>query len=273
MPQHDTMERVDSRISTELAVCRTCGEEWKRTVTFIGGQRVESIGGQCPRCVEGETEAEEERLRRERAERIELLLDQVGVNVRLHGRCTLEEGPEIRVQFDTSDSGPVPLEAAQSFLTECLEAGRWDPVRGLMISGSDTGAGKSHLAAAITRGVLLDPHIDPREVVFDHAGRLITEIQDTYGTGQTSRLLGRRERAALWVLDDLGAEKASEDAQRIIYGLLHAREAHPTVITSNYLPDELAGAWRNQDGWARISSRLGQFRVVKVRGRDRRFEA
>jgi DNA replication protein DnaC len=111
-------------------------------------------------------------------------------------------------------------------------------------------------------------------VVFDPADRLITKIQDSYGSG-TDPLIEVRKRAGLYVLDDLGREKDTTDALRTICTILEEREGAPTVITSNALPRALGDRAKDADLWARVASRLGDevYRYVAVEGRDRRFAA
>jgi DNA replication protein DnaC len=82
---------------------------------------------------------------------------------------------------------------------------------------------------------------------------------------------GRREEVDLWVLDDLGAEKPTEDVVRILTELIAAREGSPTVVTSNFEPRALLDRY---PGFDRVVSRLGRqdFRTVALTGRDRRLE-
>lgn len=198
------------------------------------------------------------------AEPIPRALSKIGINVRRHGEATLDN-------FEPVGSGA--SKAVQHFVEDVKEAGTWSNVIGLNLIGP-TGTGKTHLAVAAIR-LLLASGIPPHRILFDRASRLITEIQDTYGTGQTAKVLKKREEALLWVLDDLGAEKATADALRILHDLLDAREGHPNIITSNLTPTELGKRFGAEDGWVRIASRLGSrnFRAIKVEGRDRRFAA
>lgn len=247
-------------------VARTCGcgNAIETIVGKMAGRVVIHGAKMCDECV-GEFTPTYELPVENREAKLAALLEAAGVNVKKHGDCTIEswEGVESNK----------PIQAANDFVREAVGATKADRVRGLYLCG-DTGVGKSHLATGIVRAFLLSPRIDPARVVFDRASRLITEIQDTYNSGHTGKVLDKRERAQLWVLDDFGAEKATEDVLRILTDLMSAREGHANVLTSNYEPGQIAERWQS-DGLVRLASRLGpeNFLAVRVRGRDRRLSA
>ena len=105
------------------------------------------------------------------------------------------------------------------------------------------------------------------------ADRLISRVQDSYGTGTTDQLIERLRLAHLLVLDDLGREKGTDDALRTLCTVLDEREGAPTVITANGTPAQLATRYRDVALWDRVASRLGDevYRYVAVPGPDRRF--
>lgn len=265
--ESDGPERPEADLREEEATCR-CGNEFTRTVLYVGGRRAPGMQPRCEECLAKEAAEDEEFQTPDRARPpIPRLLEAIGVNARKHGRCSLDN-------FDPAENSKA-LVAAGHFVEDVAEAGSYDPVRGLYLCGQDTGVGKTHLAVAVLRE-LLDAHELPSDrMVFDRADRLITIVQDTYGTGKTEAVLRRREKALVWVLDDLGAEKATPDVLRILTDLMSAREGHPTVVTSNYTPPELGDRFKGSEGWARLSSRLARsnFRAVELTGRDRRFAA
>lgn len=251
-------------ITWEHNVHRVCGCG-RAFQTIIGrmGDRVVIHGGRlCAPCAD---ERELKIVQPGEARDVRALLADAGVNVKKHGDCTLDnwEGVESNK----------PLQAANDFVRDVVSAGRSQGVRGLYLCG-ESGTGKTHLATGILRALLQDQRVDPRRIVFDRAARLITEIQDTYGSGATEKVLEKREQALVWVLDDLGAEKATEDVLRILTDLMSAREGHANVITSNYEPGLMAERWDKAFGWMRLASRLGteNFAAVRVRGRDRRLQ-
>lgn len=257
--------------------CPRCGATRQVRILLIDGRPLfatrPSMCDPCSAILEQEKQEREARERadeeRERAERrragILDLLTAAGVNAWDHGAATLDN-------FDPSQSGPSPVEAVREFLAEARGAEKYSPVRGLYLFG-DTGSGKSHLAVAAARELLLDMEIDPAEIVFDHALRLIGRIQRTYNNDESAdEVLDRRINARVWILDDLGTENPSADVVRRLTEIFTERAMRPTIVTSNLAPNQLEG---RHTEFYRISSRLGPryFRTVQVRGADRRFTA
>lgn len=259
-----------------LAVCKRCHRTRGIPVLVLDGRSVPMRPAPlCDICrAEHEVEQREvaekqERERRlaERAKHAGQTLDRLheaGVNVREHGHAMLDS-------YDTSESGAGPVAAAREFMRDVRTAGKYDPVRGLYLCG-DTGTGKSHLAVAVARDLLLDPEWGGT-VVYDHALRLIGRIQRTYSMSNESAdaVLDKRINAGLWILDDLGTEAPSADVVRRLTEIITERAMRPTIITSNLRPDQLEG---RHSEFYRIVSRLGPgyFRTVLVEGRDRRFD-
>lgn len=246
--------------------------EWAPVV--VDGRALTSVPPFCGDCSEKRDEAvaREERKRLEkrrreeheaRKERIHELLHESGANPWAHGHATLEA-------WDPSDAGKKPVEAATRLLDDVRDAGEYDPVRGLYLHGP-TGAGKTFLATGVVRELLIDGW-SPETIRMDHAAAFITEVQDCYGSERSViDVKEKRERARLWVLDDLGTERPSDDVVRVLTEILNRREGRATLITSNLPPQKIG---ERHPELARVVSRLGPryFEVVKVEGRDRRHD-
>lgn len=266
--------RREPQTEHRTAFCERCGGSVEYSVVILGEGGKElppkppAFCQACQELQEEEARAREEEARRRRAdeefrsreERIGLLLQEVGVNPRSHGKVGLSE-------FDGREN-PEALQASEEFVEILGKAGAFDYIRGLFLAGP-TGVGKTHLGVGITRELLLQGW-DPKAVIFERSGKLVAEIQTAYSTGGAMALMKKREDASLWVLDDLGAEKPTPDVVRIFTELLAAREGHPTVITSNLTPRALLDRYAE---FERVVSRLGIacFRTVEMKGRDRRY--
>lgn len=247
---------------TEDVTCR-CGETFERTVTKIGGEVRGFPPVVCDACHARRHEPVELPTASTSDDWLHEALADAGVNVRKHGAC--------RIESWAPGASDTPATACEEFVADVLAADRWTFVRSVYLCGK-TGTGKTHLAVGVLREIVEQAGPRHPTIRFVRANRLITDIQDTYGSGKTDAVLGPLERVDVLVLDDLGAEKATPDVLRILTDLMSAREGHPTLITSNDRPDELVGRWKTP-GWERLASRLAtqNFRTVLVKGDDRRF--
>jgi DNA replication protein DnaC len=158
---------------------------------------------------------------------------------------------------------------------------------GIMFTGP-CGAGKSHLAAAILRQVVLDVGAS---AVFADYQDLLKRIQATFshapGEGDTeSTVLQPVLEADLLVLDDLGSRRTTPWAEETIGHLLTMRynEERVTIITTNLLDIEPPASSRDhvpgdnvllaERVSERVLSRIHEMcRVVHVDGPDHRRSA
>ena len=109
---------------------------------------------------------------------------------------------------------------------------------GMLLHGG-TGCGKSHLAAAIANTMIRQGCSVEWQNVPELYYSLISSMRDDgHGPEQIIKQLDRRW---LLVLDDIGAEKASEFAVGAIYQILNKRVegGRPLIATSNFDPAQL----------------------------------
>lgn len=138
---------------------------------------------------------------------------------------------------------------------------------GLMLVGP-YGCGKTHLAAAILYrcaelGVA---------GMFVVVPELLARIRKSYrtGDGEAEAVVDTAKNAKLLILDDLGAEKASEWVKEQLYMLVNYRYEHmlPTVVTTN-----CTGAELDKELGRRTLSRLVEMtRPVKMQASDYRMK-
>jgi DNA replication protein DnaC len=235
------------RVMYPQKVCGPCiekGREEERRLDALQRQHVSKLEGQ------------------DRELTLRKLLHDLGANPWEHGHASLDN-------FDPGDS-PKALGAAREFANAVKAAGKYDPVRGLYLWG-ETGPGKTHLAVGVVRWLLEEDYRG--DIVFDHAASLIARIQDTYGRKdeRTMSVLEKRVHAGLWILDDFGTERPSDDVIRHMTVIFAERAMRPTLVTSTSSPDRMD---RDRPDMMRVLSRLGPkyFRTVEVKGRDRRFD-
>lgn len=157
-------------------------------------------------------------------------------------------------------------------------AQRGTSAQGLYLCGQ-VGTGKTHTSwAAIAAwcqatGTVLQPmevgQSGAPQVIFTR----MTDLLDDLRPGDDARLRVRDcQRADLLVLDDVGAEKASEWTQERLYSIIDHRyaECYPLIVTSNLPPKRLSP----QTG-DRVASRLAEMcgKPVDMAGDDRRRPA
>ena len=155
--------------------------------------------------------------------------------------------------------------------------------QGLYLAGQ-VGTGKTHTAWMAVAAWCMATGTFPRDEGRQddvHGGARIrptviftrmTDLLDDLRPGDSARQRVRDcQLADLLVLDDIGAEKASEWTQERLYSVIDHRYAGcmPLIVTSNLPPVKLA----DQTG-ARAASRLAEMcQVVPMTGMDRRRAA
>lgn len=230
----------------------------------------------CPDC-DGDGAVERENGRWERCPHVEreisarrLARAQTGAGIsRRHARCSFA---------NFVPAGPLEFRA-QDVVEEYVEefAARREAGEGLYLFGS-TGTGKTHLAYAAVNALIDHPRIQGG-VLAVSALDLVHAIKRGFDaprprSGEEApdkpgeRLSDAAREAPLLLLDDLGAAKPSS----WLFEQMHAladhryRELLPTLVTSNYAPEDLA----SRVGSPAASRLLEACPPVEVPGADHR---
>lgn len=132
------------------------------------------------------------------------------------------------------------VEIARDFVRRFGSGAEGDYPKGLLFTGI-TGCGKSHLASAILRAVVLEGHTG----LYYNSPDLLMDIRSTFEADSRiheSELLDMVDEVDLLVLDDLGAEKVTDFVLDRFYLVVNRRYegCKPILVTSNHAPDELA---------------------------------
>lgn len=167
--------------------------------------------------------------------------------------------PPAPARFKDADFSRLPAEVRAN--VEGVRATR----RGMYLWGP-VGSGKTYAVYAIRArlhemGITVRVHSAPE--MFD----MIRDDYDHRDSYNLERILANR---GVLVIDDLGAEKASEWVAETLFKIVDKRyrEVLPTVITSNLSLGELADRLGD-----RIPSRIAEMcDVIKLDGADRRVQ-
>lgn len=116
------------------------------------------------------------------------------------------------------------------------------------------GVGKSHLAKAITDGIIENGF----SAIFISTPKLLTKFRSSYNKDSDiseGELIEMLNSTDVLVLDDLGAEKSSEWAWEKLFEIIDSRQGMHTIYTSNYKAKDL-------------QQRLGERNFSRVVNRD-----
>jgi len=156
-------------------------------------------------------------------------------------------------EFKVEDGNKKAYEATVEFIKK--------PEKGLFLFGP-AGTGKTHLAVKIAQEL--------EDTRFVKIPKLLLSLKANFdGQGyENEQIIERLSKTPILILDDLGAEKASEWVAETLYILIDDRYGNmkPTVFTSNYSPSELAERLGD-----RIVSRIMEMcRVIEIKTSDKR---
>lgn len=147
--------------------------------------------------------------------------------------------------------------------------------RSLFVTGS-FGVGKTYHAVSVMKSYIDNlPNtcfVQPfsKLPIFITVPELLLKIRSVFSLQKCEdEIVDKYANSPLLVLDDLGAEQATDFAMRTLYIILNRRDGDmlQTIITSNLTLDEVKERLGD-----RIASRIaGMSHVIKIAGKDRRL--
>lgn len=220
-----------------MLVCGRCGQPKQKRleVAFRDTPLIVRVPCEC------EKRAEEEREERERraaaAERAKKARRECFRDCESYRSFTFES--DDRLNPKCSDTC---LRYADTF-------DKGDPY-GLLLWG-DVGTGKSFMAAAIANRVIDRGY----SALLTDIGSIVSLMESSFDDRRKN--LDRILRYDLLVIDDLGAQRATEYMMEHVYSVIDGRyrSGRPMVITTNFDADEIKES-RDSERWGRIFDRI-----------------
>lgn len=163
---------------------------------------------------------------------------------------------------DTKEGNP--RRRMTAILKVCREyALKFDPkTSGNLLFMGSAGLGKTHLTLAIAGAVIENGFIP----IYGAAENLFSQIEKEKFTGENRGAYDAMIKSDLLIIDDLGAEMATQFTKSALYNIVNTRMLanRPTVINTNLTMKEIEARYT-----PRISSRLiGSFDAYKFIGPD-----
>ncbi len=219
---------------TRPAHCEEHGEFTQR-VNSIMGREFASL---CPAC-QAEQKAKEEaeekaRLAWQARQRLEAKLGAAMIPPRFIDKSF--EGYRATTPQQQKALG-VCIDYAEKFEAHA-KAGRC-----LLMFGKP-GTGKTHLAASIANDI---NHCSGKTAVYRTVGGILQSLKATYSQGAThteGQVMEGLTTPDLLIIDEVGATKPTEFELAVLFAIVNARyeQVLPTLVVSNLMPAELAGA-------------------------------
>ena len=207
--------------------CGVCKEPMEKVLHIpIKGFENRIVRCQC-RC-EREKYAEEER-------RAQFRKDQEAI-ARLRGASLMDEKfrDSTFANFQTTPDNARQLKLCRRYAT-AFETMK-EKNQGLLFWGNP-GTGKTYAAACIANHLLDNKY----PVVMTSFVKLISELQRTRNDEDEETIIARLNRAALLIIDDLGAERSTDYALERVYNIVDSRyrAKKPMLLTTNLTIKEM----------------------------------
>lgn len=240
------------------------------------GGKVRYFPGYC-KCEGAEDKRQQERVEEQRRE----LLEKAGEFI---ARAGITRGKLNKYRFSTWNDEQYPnaekyKKEVMGFVSQVTVDGR-----NLLFVHGPYGVGKSHLAVAALRQIILNHVSDPipwRGYFCDWVEHC-SLVQESWGGDDAieGQLWNRMRNASILVIDDIDKRKPSEWALGKLFEVVQHRYYHekPTIITANHSIQELQKLWAGsgaehiRDAGGAILSRVMEqlWRQIGIKAKDQR---
>lgn len=200
----------------------------------------------CPPAIEARNKAETE----ERRERLKGQLERLLTRAGLGSPIGTEPNRLAKYKMQTWNGSQYPkADVYQQVVLEFTAKASFGQDNLLFIHGP-YGVGKTHLAVAALRKMMIDHVVDEipwRGHYCDWTSTcsMVQESWENQGEKSESKLWGAMRGAHILVLDDIDKKKATEWALGKLFEVIQHRYNHekPTIITANHSIKELQTLW------------------------------
>jgi DNA replication protein DnaC len=210
--------------NSETRQCAKHGPYEAKIANILGRE----IASRCPACAAEEAAREEDRAKREAAQkaaaRIEALLNRSGIPPRFQGKDF--------ENYQAEDEGQQRAHrVAKAYADE------WATMRKrgtcLIFSGK-AGTGKTHLACAIANTVIRAGHVALFVTVTDALRAIKSSYDRSAGVSEADAIKALVEPDLL-VLDEVGMDYGTEHSKTLLFDLMNKRyeQVRPTIVLTN----------------------------------------
>lgn len=247
---------LDDVVTEEKALCGRCEVAVGDTIKLPSGKVVTPY---CDECAEAVEQEEKEAEFKKDIEGWCRYIDRIKSDYPKHAlRCGIP--PRYHdISFDALTVDEEVKEAIELALKFAA-----DP-QGFLFLHGDTGRGKTSIAAAAAREIILSGE----GLLFVRTIDFLNKVRKGFNSDKAVDVFDEFKQAPILILDDLGTEKWSAWVNEVVYDLIDYRYGYlkPTIVTSNLMASEISKLFG-----PRIASRLRHAGpVVKIGGPDRRL--
>jgi DNA replication protein DnaC len=229
-----TVTSLNCHAGNETEVCEHHGEFAQRVTRILGKE----FRTGCPDCSSLRKQAEADAERAEEARQKQEALERRIGSALIPRRFIGKTFSGYRAEGADQARNLAKCQGYANDFRENLAAGRC-----LILTGRP-GTGKTHLAAAIADQLIRETRFVPMYRTVSGILQYIKGSFDNRATYSEAEAFESLTRPHLLIIDEVGATKPTEFELATLFGVINGRyeQQLPTIVISNLMPTELAGA-------------------------------